>query len=187
MRPSRALLIFALVAGGLVSGSLRAGGPAQAGTSSANMPHVTRVFYLQGMEPREAMTLLRSQVQVRQMAMIQDSSAIVVSDVADRVDQSEKLLRERDAVVRATDPHDPLELEGLAASPTATRVFRVESVNLTAVATILRSIYQVREVNTSAEENSVSVRGAKLILDSSEALLRELGLLAEPAKISGSS
>ena len=187
MRSSRALLIFALVAGGLVSGSPRAAGPAQAGTSSANMPHVTRVFYLQEMEPRDAMTLLRSQVQVRRMATIRDRSVIVVSDVADRVDQSERLLRQRDAVVRATDPHEPLELERLAESPTATRVFRVGSDNMSTVVTVLRSIYQMREVNEFAEDNSVSVRAAQPILDSSEALLRELGLLVEPAKVSGSS
>lgn len=133
------------------------------------------------------MTLLRSQVQVRQMAMIPDRSVIVVSDVADKVNQSESLLRQRDAVVRATDPHEPLELEHLAESQPATRVFRVDSAHVSTVVTLLRAIYQVREVQELAEDNSVSARGAQPILDSSEALLRELGLLVEPAKVSGSS
>jgi len=110
----------------------------------------------------------------------------VVSDTADRVDQSEMLLRQRNAVVRTSDPHKPLDLNSLGKSPFATRVFRVAGDNLNNVVTVLRSIYHVREVNESAENHSVSVTAAKPVLDSSESLLRELSLIAKPTAGSGS-
>ena len=153
--------------------------PPQAGSSSEKSPYVMRVFHLQGMEPREAATLLRKQLQIRQIVMIQDRNIIIVADSADKVDHSESLLRQRDAVVRATDPHDPLNLERLPDSPMETRVFRIVDADTKTVITILRSIYQVRELTELVDENSVSVREALPILDASEALLREVGLLAE--------
>jgi hypothetical protein len=186
MLSSRAVLLFALAVGALINGAPRAQDPIQTGSSSIKVPYVMRVFYLQGMEPLEAMTLLRSQIQVVQIATIRDRNIIVVADVADRVDRSESLLRQRDAVVRATDPHQPLNLERLPESTIATRVFRIEDADISTVVTVLRSIYQMREVTKFVDENSVSVRAALPILDASEATLRELGLLVEEAKASGS-
>jgi hypothetical protein len=155
--------------------SPRSGGDAGAAASAA-APQVTRVFYLQGMEPREAVTLFRAQAQVRRVAMIADRSVVVVSDIAEKVEQAESLLRQRDAVARTSDPHQPLEL--LAESPAATRTFRVDGDEVSTVLTVLRSIYQVRELSELADGGGVEVRAAQPILDSSAALLRELGLLA---------
>jgi uncharacterized protein YjcR len=133
------------------------------------------------MDSREAVTLLRSQVQVLQAATIPDRNIIVVSDGAEKVDRSESLLRQQDAIVRVADPHQPLDLKQLQESPPATRVLKVESADTNTVVTLLRAIYQVRDVSESAEERTVTARAAQPVLDSSEALLRELGLLAEPA------
>src|SRR5262245_51189564 len=116
MRASRALLILALATGFSVSGAPRADDQAQATTATPSAAHVIRVFYLKGMEPREAVTLLRSQVQIRQIAMIGDRPVIVVSDVAEQVGQAEALLREKGSVDRTNDPYGALDLARLADS-----------------------------------------------------------------------
>ncbi len=169
---SRAVLLLALAVGTLVNGA-----------SLAEAPYVTRVFYLQGMEPREAVTLLRRQVQVRQIAEIRDRNLIVVADVAERVERSESLLRERDAVLRANDPHEPLNMDRPPDSPMVTRVFRIKGTDTGSVMVVLRAIYQMRDVTELAEENGVEVNDALSILDASEALLRELDMLAEAAEL----
>ena len=167
MMSSRAVLFFALAAGLLANGALRAEVPV----------YVTRVFYLQGMEPREVLTLLRRQVQVRQIATVRDRNFIIVADTADRVDRSESLLRQRDAVIRASDPHVPLNLDRSSESPIATRVFRIKGTDTSSVMSVLRSIYQMTDVTELADESSVSVNDELSMLDASEALLRELDLL----------
>ena len=171
----RAVVILALSAGALFNVDLRAA------ESSGEEPRLTRVFHLQGMETREAVALLRSRVQVRQIAEIRGLDIVIVTEVAEKVDRSESLLRERDAVARAIDPHDPVNPEPSSESPIGTRVFRIEGLDPRGVVTVLRSIYQMREVTELVDGDGVSVRAPLYKLDASEALLRELGLLAEPA------
>ena len=131
--------------------------------------------------------LLRRQVPIRKIARIPGRNLIVVADVVDKVNRSESLLRQRDAIHRATDPHDPCNLERLREGPVATRIFRIDDDEMDNAVVILRVIYDMREVTELDEENSVSVRDAQTILAASEALLRELGLLVEAGKEPGDS
>lgn len=180
MTSSRAVLLVTLAVGTVILAAPRLEHPVRAGSASSDAPYVTRVFYVQGMELREAVTLLRSRVHVRQMAEVITRNAIVVCEVADRVERSESLLRENDALVRATDPHEPVSFERAKDSPLETRVFPVESGDdAKMVVTILRAIYQMRDMTELADESGVSVRAALPLLDASEELLRELGLLVE--------
>ena len=176
MTTSHAPLLLAVIAGALIGSSLLATNPAQAETSTANGPQVVRVFYLQGMDSSLAGKMLIREADVRHIAW--DRGFIVVSDVPDIVDKCEKFLREQHVLVRATDPHKPVKYERLPQSPTATRVFRVQSVdNMKMTQTLLRAIYDVVG-EMQPEGKSVSVSAAQPILDASEALLRELGFLS---------
>ena len=105
MRVCGALLIVPVLVGGLTSV------PASAASEQPEDGNVhMRVFYLQGMDSREAITLLRSKAQVRQVARISDRDVIVVAGTADIVDRCDTLLREHDAILRVVAPHDPVEL-----------------------------------------------------------------------------
>ena len=177
---NRTILAFLLTACGLIGSVSGAGELRQAGASPSGTLYVTRVFYLEGIDPREAMTLVRS-IEVRSGAIVSSPSAIVVSDGADRVSQAEALLRERNVVVRAAEPHAPLYLEQLSKDPTGTRIFRVERDSMGTVETLLRAIYNVREVKKSEEDSAISASAALPILGAAEALFRELGLLDESA------
>ena len=159
-----------------LSAVVLAGAPLRADTpepvNPRLMPETTRVIHLQGMDSREAMTLLRS-LHVRCLAQVR-SDAVVISDVADKIDQAETLLRERKAVLRVADPHSPMVIESFH----STRVFDVEPGTIDTVVSVLRVIYHARDVQKSEAENRVTFRAAEPILDASEATLRELGLLA---------
>lgn len=179
MPSTRRLLVIALTLGALTGGALPAPGQESAEPRSAGSALVTRVFYLHGIEPREAMQLLRSQLDVRRMAAVQEKGVLVVGDALDKVDASEKLLLQRDAIERVSTLPETLDVAGLRSMPAEERVFHVTQAASKSVVVILRSIYQVRDLTESAEENSVSIRAATPVLDSSEALLKELGLLAE--------
>jgi hypothetical protein len=183
MRSLRRFLIFVLVAGGLVIG-FRAASLAQSGTSSPSMPLVVRVFYLHDMDAREASTLVRTHIPVRALAQLDDRDALVVADIAEKVDQCENILRQLRVVDRAVEPHKPLELDRMAQSPPATRIFYLAR---TYDQVILRTIYQIQDVKQLPEGNGVSVSAAQPVLDAGEALLRELGLLVESTKRSGGS
>ncbi len=182
MATLRCAWVLTMVAAVLPSGSLGAEQPAPPGSLPSGQPRVTRLFYLEQIAPPEALTLMRTEVAIRSVATIESPSAIVVSDALERVELAESLLRLRDAGLRATDPHPPLDLESLAASPKATREFRaVDQGAGKTMLTALRAIYGIRELAPLAAGEGVSVRAAEPILDASEALLRELGLLADPA------
>lgn len=179
MHRRRTLLLLAAFAGIIAFGILFNVLCISAGSSSTDQTKVVRVFYLKGIDAREGITLLRSEVQVRQMAFLGGRDLLIVADMAERVDRSESLLRERDALDKASDPHGPLTPGSGPEDETATRVFRIEGNGTGEVMTILRAIYQIREVEEVDGENSVSVRSAPAVLDASEALLRELDLLVE--------
>jgi len=177
MKQIGALLILAVVAGWMADGSVVASDPAAAEVMVK--PHTARVFYLQGMSSRDAITLLRMEAQILQAAWIGERDVVVVAGTAEKVDQCEDLLQQRDALFRVAEPHEPVALEGVESSLPETRVFLVDGDNLQTVVTVLRSIYQVRELSELAENNSVSVSASKPVLDSSEALLQELELLVK--------
>ncbi len=174
MRSFRVVCLVSLAAVLLCVSSI----PVYAG-SSADEPRITRVFYLQGMERREAITLLRSQIQVRQIAEVTSANALVVTEVAGKIQRSESLLREHDALDRSVDPHPPLSFRREADPSSATRVFRIEGPETRNVVTVLRSIYQIRQVMEVTHNNSITATGPPDRLDAAEALLEELGLLAE--------
>ena len=177
----RALVVVAMALGGLTGGPTTASAETLQEAVAASKLH-TRVFYLgEGMTAREAMTLLRSEGDVRHAAAISDRRVVVIADTADVVGKCETLLRERDAVLRIASPHEPLELGG-PDDPMVTRVFRVAGNNMQAVVVILRSIYSVRQLSALEGDNTVSVHATQPVLDSSAALLRELELLALPTE-----
>ena len=172
MRPRRLLLIAAVCSVVVLNVSSRA-------SDDADEPRVTRILHLKDIDSREAVTLLRSEVQVRQIAEIRDLGLLVVKGVAERVDRCESLLRERGAVADAVDPHDPEDPYSAKEGPIGTRVFQVRGIDRRAIVTVLRAIYQMREITELPEEGSVSVRAPTPRLDASEALLKALGVLVE--------
>ncbi len=155
------LLLLATVTSGLSAGESRS----------------TRVFYLKDMGTREAITLLRSEVQVRQIAEIRELHAVVVTETEERITRSETLLRERDGLERAVAPHDPLRFERGSEEQTETRVFRLAGIDPRSAQTVLRSLYQIRELTVLADGTRLSVRTTIPKLEASEALFRELGVL----------
>ena len=181
MRPCRAILIVALVAGGLAIGSSRAADPAGAGSSLANTPYLIRVYYLQGTDSRDAANLLRTKLDVRNVVRLSDRGVVIASDTSDQVDRAEKALRDRGALLRATDPHGPVYIEGPARGPEATRVFHVAGDGLSQATTALRTLYPIRNLKAAPEDSTLTVHAEPSILDASEALLRELSLLAAAA------
>ena len=170
MLPFRVFCLSVISAGMLCASVF----PIHAGSSAAE-PRITRVFYLQGMERREALTLLRSQIQVRQIAEVASANALVVTEVDQKIQRSESLLRERDAVARSVDPHPPLMFRGESDAGMDTRVFRIEGSESRAVITVLRAIYQI---SAELTDDSVTATAPSSRLDAAEALLKELGLLA---------
>lgn len=172
MQVVRAVLTFTLAAGGLGIGVFRA-------AEDPNRTLVTRVMYLKGMEVRDAATLLRSEVSVRRCVWLQERSAVVVADIPERVDQSERLLRQRGVVSRSTDPHGRLDLVLLADEPLATWTFRAVPSGVGDAETVLRTIFDARNLNRSPEEYGFTFQAPQPILDAGKAVLRELKLLAE--------
>jgi hypothetical protein len=160
-------------------------GDATQGSVPSQDAYVTRVFYLQGMETIDAITLLRSRVQIRHVAALADLGVIVAADRAERVDRSESVLREQNGVARAVDPHDPVVLAEPPGVATETRGFRLEGIAASDVVTVLRAIYQIRSVTANADGTFVSVQAPPAKLDASEALLLELGVLLEATGSAG--
>ena len=125
----------------------------------------------------EAMTLLRKEARVLQVAAIREGDAIVVAGTADMVDRCEGLFRERDVLLRVADPHGPVVLEREAGAPSGTRVLRIGDADMRDTVTLLRAIYMIRERTESAEDGSVTVHATGPVLDAIEAVLGELELL----------
>ena len=148
-------------------------------------PKLTRILHLKDIDTREAVTLLRSEVQVRQIAEIRDLNVVVVKGNADRIERSVALLRERNAIADIVVPHGPEYEAAARETPLATRVFRVEGLDIRAVKTILRAMYQVPEFTELPGEAGISIRAPVARLDAGEALLEALGVLVsatEPGK-----
>lgn len=180
MQKLRAGLMCTLAVVGLLTCLPRAAWPDQEDSSTQHPLRVTRVFYLEGMDLHDVMMLLRREFAVRKIVIVIDRSAVVVSDGAEKVDQCERLLRERNAVVRTAELPSPL-LGKRAKGPTNTRVFPVNSNDIKTFLTVLRTIYDVGEMTSSPDDSSISIRAAEPVLEACEALLRELRLVAEPA------
>jgi hypothetical protein len=144
---------------------------------ASDEPKVTRILHLQDIESREAVTLLRSEAQVRQIAEVPDLGLLIVKGVADRVDRCESLLRERNAIAKTADPHEVETPGSTNAGPTETRVFRIDGIDRKAAVVVLRAIYQIRELSELPEENAISVTAPAAKLKRTEALLGTLGVL----------
>ena len=144
-------------------------------------PLHTRVFYLDGADARAAVTLLRSEIQVRRVAYLSDRPLVIVSETAERIDLVESLLRERGMLARAVEPHPPLasDTEGMTA-----RVLRLASLDSAVATMLLRTIYGVREVEPQSDGAGVAARAPASTLEAAEALFRELG---QPDARTGSS
>lgn len=168
-------LSLALIGSGLAFGATQEAAAVAPEASPESSPHLTRVLYLQDIQGPEAMTLCRSQARIVRMAAVGARNAIVVSDVADKVDRCESLLREQDRVARAADPHGPIDFAKLEQSEPESRVLAVGTDNARTAAAVLRAIYQVKELEDA--QGKLTIHAPAMILDSSAALLRELGLM----------
>ena len=153
-------------------------GWSQSVEEAATAKFSVRGIYLRAAS-NDAMTLVRSQADVRRVATILDRNVIVVADVADTVDQCEALLREHHAVVRVADPHAPLELGRYEPDTLVPRVFRiVDDDSLRSVVVVLRAIYSIRVLSEYPPDNTVSIEAPAPVLDAVEAFLSEVKLLA---------
>jgi len=150
-------------------------------TFAADEPKVTRVFYLQAMDSKEAVTLLRSEVQVRQLAEVRALGLLVLQDSPERVAQSERLLRERKALARVVEPH-AAESPSSPAGSTETRVFRLRGLDAPSAVTLLRAIYQIGQVTEDTDGTRISATAAVSQLDQAEALFVAMGVLARTAE-----
>ena len=169
------LAAFATTLGALASPIAR---PVAAAVSADDgQPRVTRVFYLHGMEMRDALMLLRAEVAPRAVGTLEGREAIVVADVAEKVERVEKLLRAQGAIARATTPHAPIAAATGEADTAATVTHRLVSSDAISAASLLRALYGIQEIE-SAGGGVIVVRATEPVLTAGEALLRELGLLA---------
>jgi type II secretory pathway component GspD/PulD (secretin) len=145
---------------------------------------LTRVFYLQGIDTSEVITLLRSQLQVKQITEFQGREVVIVTETTEKVERCENLLRELDALAKVVEPHAALDFARKPEAENSTRIFTLsENATKTAVV-VLRSMYQLRKVTELADKSMVVVTAPPAKLDASEALLKELGVLSgvsEPA------
>jgi hypothetical protein len=169
MIASRAFLFF------LVFVALQPG-MAAAAESPEEEARITRVFYLEGMDNKEAVTLLRAQLQVRQIAELTGRDVIIITESAEKADRAESLLHELGVLAGKADPHAPLSFARTLEEEEATRVFRIEGTETSTVVMVMRAIYQMREVTDLSEEDSVVVTAPLAKLDAAEALLAELGM-----------
>jgi hypothetical protein len=176
MQVPRLLSIVTVMIVGSACGSAHAMTATVAGVSASDAVQV-RVFYLQAMAVRDAMTMVRSQAKVRSVAGIDEPRVLIVRDVAQVVDQCESLLRQRDAGLRVVTPHGPVKLEAAAGEPLESRVFITVDDGVETVTTVLRSIYSIRKLNARPGDATVSVDATQPVLDAIEALLSELDLL----------
>ena len=183
MRSTCVALTFVLAAAVLPGGSTRAADPAPV---EDPILYVTKTLYLEGVDLRDAVAQIRSPLDIRCVAIIKSRGALVISDTADKVDQAVDLFRGKKTLVRVAEPHAPLNIEQLAKGPAETRVFRIEEGSMETAVAVFRAIYQVRELEKSEQEGSITVKTARPLLEASESLLGELGLLAESQRTSGS-
>ena len=164
---SRLICLYLALIGTLLFSS-HAQSVASATPPPESRAHVTRVFYLQDVGVREAVTLCRSGAHLLKMASIESLNVVVTSDVVGKIEECEKLLREADAQLRSVDPHEPIDFNALRPSAVELRIFELRTTTPNRAVTLLRSIYQLTEV-TEVTDSSVSVRAAVPILEASEA------------------
>ncbi len=139
----------------------------------------TRILYLrEGVALSDAMTLLRTEVSVRKIASVLDLSVLIVKDSLDRVALCERLLTDRNAIIRTADPHDPEPTRSRSDQiPSETRIFRIDGIDRGDAITVLRTIYDSRDLALLPEEDAFSVTAPAAKLDNIEALLGVLGVL----------
>jgi hypothetical protein len=179
MRAARTILMLTLFSAALVASPLQAEEATPQERPRMLLSH--RVYYLQGMEPREAMTLVRTRPGVRKIVIVPGRAAMVLCDEAPRLDEAEAVLREHDAILRIAEPNAPMFLEEMGLDTSATGIFDVEPGRTLDVVTILRTMYDVRNLQKSEEGNRVTIQAAPPIVSAADALLRELGLLVPVA------
>ncbi len=180
MRASRAVLIFTLISILPAAGFLVA---AEASQPEKDAPVFldARVVYLQRISAREAMNHVRRTHYIRNAAIIASRDALILSDEAGKLDQAVMLLKREGYVARVAIPHGSLDIEALAnESAAAQRVFDVASGQMENVILVLRAIYRVK-VRPPDQRYTLTVQAPLPILDSSEALLRDLGLIGSAA------
>jgi hypothetical protein len=127
------------------------------------------------------MMVARRANDIRKAVIVRERGAMVVSDTADKVGQVEALLKEKGVLAGATEPCGPLYLEELSRAPGEIRVFHVEGDSMKTAQTVLRTMYDVRDIRISEEDHTLQITAAPPILASSEALLKELRLLSGTA------
>jgi hypothetical protein len=180
MRTARVLPIFAFALAALPAATGAAPESSELAPRSGP-PRATRIFFLDNLNLQDVTSLLRSQVRVRSFAVIQDEHAVVVSDVADTVDQAEGLLTDLDPGLRAVAPHPALRSGPAKPAEIRVHVLRLQTDAAPAAVTIVRSIYPDAELTSLSDGIRASVRAEPEVLAAIVATLRELGLLAEPS------
>ncbi len=159
---------------------------APAGKSAAQpaavaAPRVVRLFFLQRIEPHDALKLLRTEASIRSVAMVQSRRALVVSGSAAEIEKAAALLAARQAVLRSASPLAPLDVAALASGPASERSFAIAASEERDADLLFRTILGVRDIDRHRETQSLVVRGATPLLDAGEKLLAALGMLGAPA------
>jgi hypothetical protein len=138
------------------------------------------VIHLQQLSAAEAMTLLRVEVGVAAVSALTDPDLLVIRDLPEQVERSERLLRSRDAVAATAEPHPPLVL---LRSPDALPAERLYEMNAPEKAkrgvTVLRALYGTKSTEIVDLPPGLRIRDTPEILDSIGALFRALGWLSE--------
>ncbi len=145
---------------------------------------VVRVFRLSGVDQDGATQELRVQVGIAAVASLEARNVMVVADSAEQVARAEELLRRRDPRLRAADPHPPLDFAAARATAPVVRVLPVTPADIPDAQLLLRVLYGVRKVDAASPGNGLVVEASPAVLDASEALLSEVGLLPKGTVVS---
>ena len=140
--------------------------------TQAQEPLHVRVLELDAIDSREAVTLLRSEVQVRRIAELRQLGKLVVGGTAEKIHRCEALLRERNALIGAHAPHEPMLDDDRTER---TIELRLDGLDPKAAAVLLRSMYQIRQIELG--EAGLTVTASPARLDAAEATLDALGVL----------
>lgn len=168
-RPSPLLLLLAVVAA--------AAAPLAAGVPPADAPQVSRVFYLDRIDPATALRELRVQVGIAHVAVLEEPRALVVRDLAAQVDRAEAVLSELGGFERAVEPHPPIASQRPPEAELVERELRFRGDHAKTGKILLRSLYGVKTIVETADPAGLTIRDTEAIVDAIEALLGELGLL----------
>jgi hypothetical protein len=127
---------------------------------------------------RDAMILVRTQAHVPRVGAHEDRDALIVAGPTATIDLCQKLLEERNAVLRVAEPHAPLDLGRYEPDTLVPHVFRIREDHLQDAVTLLRALYSIRILSDYPPDSTIALEAPQPVLDAIEDILRELQLLA---------